>query len=212
MAEQWYLRGEYFEQCNCDIGCGCIVNPYGRGQVVPNSPDGSCHVIIAFSIDEGRYGGVNLGGLNAVVVLNTPPGQPMAKGGGTAATYLDQRASAEQQAALTAIFTGRAGGPFGRFTSTIATHLGVKMAGVRYEKEGRRRTLRIEGISDIAVEMVPGHFDFNQPVSINNVNRYHPSHPLWQAVARASRYQDHGMEWDNTGKNSYVSPIDIKGP
>ena len=52
MAEQnWSLRGEYMESCNCDYLCPCIyTNPQG-----PATHD-HCTAVMAFRIDEGRSG------------------------------------------------------------------------------------------------------------------------------------------------------------
>ncbi len=212
-AEAWHLKGEYFESCNCEVSCRCVMNPVGRFRAIPNSPDGSCHVILAFHIDEGRYGTLDLGSLNAVAVFSTPPGQPMGSGGWSAAFYLDGRASLAQQEALKTIFTGQAGGPFGVLPALISQVLGVASASISYEAEGRQRRLRIEELSDVTVEMLPGHFGAAEPITIHNVNRWNdPSHPLAQAVARSSLYHDHGLEWDNSGRNSFFSQIDLKGP
>ena len=52
MAEQnWSLRGEYMESCNCDYLCPCIyTNPQG-----PATHD-HCTAVMAFRIDEGKLG------------------------------------------------------------------------------------------------------------------------------------------------------------
>ena len=102
MPESWYLKGEYFENCNCDVVCQCVVNGVGILRALPNSDDQSCRVTHSFSIEDGRYGAVDLGGLNVVRVMVSPAGQPMIAGKWSAALYLDDRGSTEQREALAA--------------------------------------------------------------------------------------------------------------
>ena len=75
---QWSMRGDYFENCNCDVICPCSPT---RGQARPDK--GNCDVILAFNVAEGNHGDVSLDGLNFVLVLTTPG--PMGEGNGTAA-------------------------------------------------------------------------------------------------------------------------------
>src|SRR5919202_909909 len=70
MAEQWILKGDYLENCNCQVSCPCTMSL----QLTPSSTDGSCHVTLAFNITEGHYGGGALGGLGGVLLLKSPPG------------------------------------------------------------------------------------------------------------------------------------------
>ena len=71
-ANGWRLKGEYFESCNCEVLCPCIV----RGAAaVPT--EGHCDVALAFHIQEGESNGVQLGGLN-FIACNYTPG-PMAE-------------------------------------------------------------------------------------------------------------------------------------
>ena len=57
-TERWRLKGNYFENCNCQILCPCVL------PVAPGDPtDGHCDVAMAFRIDEGAFNGVSLDGL-----------------------------------------------------------------------------------------------------------------------------------------------------
>jgi hypothetical protein len=67
---QWTISGEYFENCNCDVICPCEVSPQGSLQVRPDQ--GECRVYLIFHINEGRYGGVDLKGLNVAIAAQTP--------------------------------------------------------------------------------------------------------------------------------------------
>ncbi len=129
MAEKWSIQGEYFENCNCEVLCPCI---HSGMQAMPK--DGHCDVPLLFHIDEGRYGDVELNGLNVVSVLQTPG--PMAEGNGTVALYVDERADDKQREALAAIFSGEAGGwwkKIGELFSRGAEFLGVERAKMTFE-------------------------------------------------------------------------------
>ena len=208
MAEQWTLRGEYVENCNCLVSCPCSMSL----QFTPSSDDGSCHVSLGFDITDGRYGTVNLSGLGAVVVLNSPPGQTMADGNLSAAVYVDERASAAQRAALETIFSGQAGGLFGALAPLLGTALGTKTVPITFSGEGKRRGVSIGGVGAFTVEPIAGTIDPAQPITLHNMNLFNPGQPLTQAVAVASSYADHGMTWDHTGRNGYVTSLDLKGP
>ena len=104
---RWQISGEYFESCNCDVVCPCEVSPLGFLQARPDK--GFCDVFLVFHINEGRFSDVDLRGLNFVIAAHAPG--VMGQGNWTVAAYIDNKASAKQQEALGAIFTGAAGGP-----------------------------------------------------------------------------------------------------
>ena len=104
---QWRLSGDYFENCNCDVVCPCLVSKAAPLTARPTR--GVCDEALLFHIDRGRYGEVPLDGLNVALVAHAPG--PMAEGNWTVAGYVDERADDQQAAALAAIFTGAEGGP-----------------------------------------------------------------------------------------------------
>lgn len=211
MTEQWYLKGEYFENCNCNVVCQCVVNGVGILRAGPNSAEGDCRVTHAFEIEDGSCGDLDLSGLNVVRVMVSQAGQPMITGNWNAALYLDDRASSEQSDALAAIFGGQAGGGFALLSALVSNVLGVRPAAIRYEKDGKKRRVKVEGVTEVEVEMLSGHRR-GELMTISGVNDMDVSRPLGVAVVRSSSFADYGMEWDNTGKNSFYSSMDLKGP
>ncbi len=83
-TESWHLKGEYFENCNCEVLCPCVVpGP-------PTDPtEGHCDVGFAFHIQEGNFAGVPLNDLNFVVIAYTPGN--MGAGNWTTAVYIDEK-------------------------------------------------------------------------------------------------------------------------
>jgi hypothetical protein len=195
--ESWRLEGQYFESCNCELLCPCLLS---HSQAQPT--EGHCDVVLAFHITKGNFGKIDLSGLNAAQALSTPGA--MAKGGGVMAAYIDSRGTEEQRAALEAIFTGQAGGPPGLMASMIATRLPTKAVPINYAMEGRVCTLSIPEITDVTVEGVTGARD--NVVWLENVG-----HPFSRRLAAAkgikSHYKDHALSFENSGRNGHFSAI-----
>lgn len=204
MATQtkWHLSGDYFENCNCDVVCPCLVSP--AAPLTARPTQGVCDVALVFHIDTGRYGQVSLDGLNVAVVAHTPG--PMADGNWTLAAYVDERADDEQAAALGAIFGGAAGGPMAAFAPLVGTHLGAKRVAIKYAVTGNRRSVEIPGVMQMAVAPLPTMHPSGEAWGATG----HPVAPdrLAFAVGGAgSTFADHGMRWDNSGKNGHYAPI-----
>ena len=156
----------------------------------------------------GATAQVSLGGLNVAVVGHTPG--PMAEGNWTLAAYIDERADDEQTAALGAIFGGAEGGPMAAFAPLVGTNLGAKKVPISYAINGNVRSAEIPDILHMAVEPV---------------GTLHPSGESWGAVGHPvapdrlafaigradSTFADHGMRWDNSGKNGHYAPISWSG-
>jgi hypothetical protein len=106
---QWQLSGDYFENCSCSVVCPCLVSKAAPLSSKPT--EGVCNVPLVFHIENGRYDGMALDGLNVGLAIQTPG--PMAEGNWSVAAYIDERADDKQTEALGAIFTGAAGGPNG---------------------------------------------------------------------------------------------------
>ena len=199
---KWHLSGDYFENCNCDVVCPCLVSPAAPLTARPSQ--GVCDVALVFHIDKGSYDQVSLDGLNVAVVGHTPG--PMADGNWTLAAYIDERADDAQTAALGAIFGGAEGGPMAAFAPMVGKHLGAKKVAIKYTISGNARSAEIPGVMHMAVEPLAS---------------MHPSGEIWGAMghpvapdrlafgvgSKGSTFADHGMRWDNSGKNGHYAPI-----
>jgi hypothetical protein len=203
MAEPtWQLQGDYFENCNCTVLCPCIHD--GR-----NTPtEGHCDVALAFHIETGRLNDTVLDGLNFLVAAWTPT--VMAEGGWKTAMYVDERADAGQRDALGQILSGNLGGPMSRWASLTETFLGTSYVPITYEQEGKRRSVSIPGIIDFNIEGIQARGQ-DEVMTLT-----HTPHPVNSTLALAkgtrSTYTDHGMQWDNTGRNGHYAPFNWRGP
>jgi hypothetical protein len=201
--KRWHLSGDYFENCNCDVVCPCLVSPGAPMTARPSQ--GMCDVALVFHIETGRYDEVALDGLNVALIGHTPGA--MGEGNWTLAAYVDERADDDQTAALGAIFSGAEGGPMAAFAPLVSTHLGVKKVPIKYAVSGKTRSAEIPGIMHMAVEPLP---------------TMHPGGEMWAAIGHpvapdrlalavggaSSTFADHGMRWDNSGKNGHYAPIE----
>ena len=69
---QWQLSGDYFENCNCNVVCPCLVSK--SAPLTSRPTEGECNVVLIFHIDGGSYDGMRLDGLN--VVAGRPYARP----------------------------------------------------------------------------------------------------------------------------------------
>ena len=200
-ATKWSISGTYFEACNCEIACPCIF--------LSAPTDEDCTVLIAWHIESGSFGDTALDGLNVALAVYAPG--LMTDGNWQVALYLDQRASESQQAAMTQMFGGQAGGHFEVLGGFIGEILGVSSAAIDFKADGKNRSLTVEGIAAMAVEAIEGG-DGSEVTISNNPLGVVPGVP--PVVARSSQlsYNDHGMEWEISGKNGYFSTFSYEGP
>lgn len=197
MAEQWKIAGEYFESCNCDVVCACLV------QNAP--PRGRCDAVMAFQVDDGQYGEVSLNGLKTAVMISFPGPGKMRDGNWTVALYVDGDASPDQLEALTNIFSGKAGGPMAMISGLISNFLGVKTVPIEFTISGNRRQLSIPEVMEIDIEAITGR-DGNEPVWVTNAA--HPvSSKLSLACSNEYNYADYNLAWDVSNTNGHFAPF-----
>ena len=197
MTAQWKIEGEYFESCNCDVICACLV------QNVP--PRGRCDAAMAFRVDSGSYGDTRLNGLKSAVMISFPGPGKMRDGNWTAALYVDDNASKDQAEALTAIFSGQAGGPMAMISGLISNFLGVKSVAIEFTMAGNKRQLRIPEVMTIDIEAITGR-DGSDPLWVTNAA--HPvTSQLSLACSNAYQYKDYNLAWDVSETNGHFAPF-----
>jgi len=206
MAAKWKISGDYFENCNCNVVCPCLIST--NAPLTSKPTQGVCDVALVFHVDKGNYDSVKLDGLNVAVAVHTPG--IMGEGNWTAAAYIDERANDQQTEALGAIFTGAAGGPMSIFAPFIATNLGAKKVPIKYRIDGKKRSVEIPNIMQMAVEPLPSLREGEEIWASTG----HPINPEKLALAmgaRGSTFNDHGMRWDNSRRNGHYAPIEWSG-
>jgi hypothetical protein len=192
----WNISGQYFETCSCDFVCPCIL-----GQMAVRPSKDSCTFAMTLQIEHGSFGNVPLDGLTFIVLGMTP--EEMGKGNWSVGLVIDERATADQRDAITAIASGAAGGPMAPLSGLIGTFLGAESAAIRVDRNGKSFTVSAGALVDMAGEGAMG-IDPNatEPMFLENTG-----HPVASrlALAHASRSHVHalGLIWnDVSGKNN----------
>ena len=192
----WQVSGQYYETCSCDFVCPCIL-----GQMAVRPSKGTCTFAMAFHVDRGSYGTVSLDGLGFIVLGWTP--EAMGKGNWSVGVIADDRASAEQREAITAIASGSAGGPMSGLSGLVGKFLGVESAPIRFDRDGVTWSVKASGLVDMAAEGAKG-IDPNATEPLHLDKTGHPASDRF-ALAHASKSHVHalGLAWDDaSGKNN----------
>ena len=193
----WNVKGSYFEACNCEAACPCVF-------LSPPTED-DCTVLVGWHIEKGQFDDKHLDGLNVAMAVHSPG--HMAEEKWRAALYLDDRASEDQAQALAGIFSGQAGGHPARLATHIGEVLGAGPASIEFEDEGKRTSMKIAGVADVAIAAAIGQGDSEitvdkHPLAIS------PGFPAVVARSEYLSYDDHGMKWEVAEKNGFYAPFE----
>ena len=204
----WRLEGDYFDGCNCKSICPCIF--------ALDPTEGHCKGVAAWhSTSETNNGNnsnknnnnsINLANLNVILAVHAP-GHMFTGPKWKISLYLDEKANNGQKDALTKIFTGQAGGEFfAEILPLIGEILGIKSVPIEFNIEGKkRRKIKIPYIVEMEIEGLTGSDPNVESKVINPAFSNTPGYdPI---IARSVRhtYKDHGLEWDNSGRNAFYS-------
>src|SRR5712692_9870529 len=122
---------------------------------------------------------------------------------------IDDQASKEQFDKLSALFTGKLGGPMADLVPAFGAILGIEQQPIEYGDDGLRHHANIgEGIAveiqDFVVEGMP------EPVRVSGLP--HPvSSTLTMARPTSSRIRAFGLEFHNEGKSAFSAPFRWSG-
>jgi hypothetical protein len=190
------MAGQYYETCSCDFVCPCIL---GQMAVLPTH--GECNFSMAFQVERGTYGTLSLDGIGFIVLGRTP--EAMAKGNWSVGVVVDERATAEQRDAITAIVSGAAGGPMSALAGLVGTFLGVEAAPIRFDRQGVKWSVRALPFVDMGAEGAMGvNPEATEPLHVDNTG--HPANNRL-ALCHASRslVRALGLSWEDlSGKNN----------
>jgi hypothetical protein len=156
---------------------------------------------MAFSVDRGSYGTVSLDGLGFILLGFTP--EEMGKGNWSVGLIADERASAEQRDAITAIASGAAGGPIAALSGLVGKFVGVESAPIQFDRSGTKWSVKAAGFVEMAAEGVKG-LNPNAPEPIHLDRTGHPAADRFAlALASRSRVRALGLAWqDESGRNN----------
>ena len=146
----WKMQGTELGNCNCNWGCPCQFNS------LPSQ--GHCRAHAFIQIDKGHFGDVNLDGLRWGILAAWPGA--VHQGNGSFMTVIDERASAEQRAAIEAISHGKETEPgsliWQVFSTTVTKFLPTQFKPIDLAIDVNARTgrVRVPGLIDCDVEPI----------------------------------------------------------
>jgi hypothetical protein len=191
------LDGTLIEACSCNVNCPCWIG---------EDPDlGECFAIVAYGIQRGEIRGLDVSGLNLVLICHIP-GNVLA-GNWQIVALVDERGTAEQRDALLSAFTGKLGGPLGDlWTALIGEVRGVEFVPIEHAVENGSGVLRIPGLVETDMEPYRGP-DGSITTLQNSVFSTVPGSPAWVAKAGVNRVnlERYGMSWEYAGRNAIQS-------
>jgi hypothetical protein len=145
-AVGYRLTGRFLEACDCYAICPCWIDE------VPDEEQ--CTGLFVWDINQGDAMGHDVSGLR---VASASYHEGKRRGARQRVVVLiDDRASDQQRAVLSDVFTGRQGGPLGQLADMLGELVAQRSAKIDIGWEGDKATLDIEGIIQAANEPKTG--------------------------------------------------------
>jgi len=162
---------------------------------------GECKVFVAWHIDDGKFDGIKLDGLNVAAAIHAPGHMLQVKW--EIALYIDEKANAAQGDALTKIFSGQAGGHPAVLGSFVGEVLGVKNVPIEFSAAGRKRSLKVDDVLAMEIEGIDGQGGAEVTVS-NPPLCVVPGIPSVVAKSKNVSFKEH-FPIELSGTNGYYS-------
>ena len=192
-TRRYVLEGTLLEACTCEVLCPCWIG---------EDPDnGTCDAIIAYHIDRGMIGEVDVSGLTLVGAGHIPGN--VLQGNWKILHLIDDRATHEQIVALSEAFTGRLGGPLADLFGLVGEYLGAFPAKVDFQL--------VEGAGSITVgdqlhsTMAPYKSAYGTTTTLrDSIFSTIAGAPAWVSKASETRVNlpEHGMAWSVKNRNA----------
>jgi len=194
----WRIAGPYFESCNCDAICPCRRVDSRAGDAVD-----LCQFALAWSVSEGYFEDIDLGGRQAVMVGYwdyDSSDWPWKVG-----VFIDATASDAQRDVLAGILTGRYGGtPSRQFARSIATVLFVEPAEVSVDHTPGGQSINVHGrVSARARERYPTEATVSCGIPGHDRDGY-------EVVMENLDVHTDGMDLSHTGNCGFSASYDYR--
>ncbi len=206
---EWHAKGDWFDVCKCAVPCPCTF--------AQPPTEGDCEGILAWHIDEGNYGDVDLAGLSVVALASFTGNIWVGAEDVEMAIYMDAKADESQRGALQAIWGGQAGGWMGGFAQMVQVVRGIEFATIDFQVADDLSSWRVEipGTLVGEAEGLTGPTNpEGKPVQLHNSPgaEVGPGQVSTWGVATLDRADGMGFKWDRSGKSSKHFPFDWSGP
>ena len=129
----YHLEGRLLEVCNCRVLCPCWIG---------EDPDfKTCDTIVAWHFDKGTVDGVDVAGCTLAMIAHVPGN--ILQGNWTAAVYLNDSVSTQQEQALLGVYTGQKGGPVAELAKLVGKVVSVQKVPITFQVTGGNGTIKV---------------------------------------------------------------------
>ena len=129
----YHLEGRLLEVCNCRVLCPCWIG---------EDPDfKTCDTIVAWHFDKGNVDGVDVAGCTLAMIAHVPGN--ILQGNWTAAVYLNDKVSPQQEQALLDVYTGQKGGPVADLAKLVGKVVSVQKVPITFQVTGGNGTIKV---------------------------------------------------------------------
>lgn len=192
----WNIEADYYEACNCELGCPCNMSGF------PSS--GACEGAVCWEITKGEKDGVDLAGAKVAEAIKWPGA--IHEGNGVLVAIID--ATEEQRGPLVEIMTAADPGlPFEILAATVSKIHGPYFEPIEITDGPDGPRLRAGDDFDVAWQ------SFKDPVTGDK----HTPHMLLEdgfiftdaviGTTSAFHVDRDGVSLSHPGKNSYLSQV-----
>jgi hypothetical protein len=149
MATEWYIEGPWYKTCSCDPGCPCDFNQ--------RPTKGTCEALIAFRVDKGNFGDVDLAGVIWGGLAKWPG--PLHEGNGEIQPFVNDSASDDQRSAVFEILSGKHGDSMMEVFAYVAPTVHepiVAPIDFEFDLESRSGRVKVGDVAELEVETLRG--------------------------------------------------------
>lgn len=195
------IHGDLLEVCDCNTLCPCWIG---------EDPDnGTCQSALAYRIEAGSIDGVDVAGLTFALAAFIPGN--VLKGNFRVVRYVDDRASAAQEAALLRAFRGELGGPLADLAGLVGEEVAARRAAITFTVTEGKGTLSVG--EAIHAEMEPYRGPTGAPTRlVESIFSTIPGSPAY--VAKASRFKlvqpEIGVDLELAGHNAIQGQFELR--
>ena len=192
----YHLEGKLLEVCNCNVLCPCWIG---------EDPDyGTCESILAWKIEKGEIGGVDVSGCTIGLIIFIPGN--ILDGNWKAAVYVSDHASDGQHDAIMSVWSGEAGGPVADLVQLVGEVVSVERVPIQFDVDGGEGTLKIGDVGYAVMENYKNASGATTTLS-DTIFSTVPGAPVF--VGKATTYKAKneavGVNQDSSGQNALQS-------
>jgi hypothetical protein len=188
------MKGDQVEGCECSSVCPCVF--------ANDATFADCRGIMAYHIQEGRYGTTDLGGINfALVLLKSGRNVPKTMGTWEGVIIVGANASPEQKNGIVDVLSSNWGKAFAK--------VDVRSEPIDFRKQGENFEVHVGKTAVLKTTPLKGH-DGKAPVIEHAAFSLIPV--LHCATTTENTYDDgKGLKWDFKERNSFYGSFDYRG-